>query len=41
MFHPSVCLSVKRITPKLLIKFYMKFYEMVGHNPGTNRLNSE
>jgi len=41
MFSPvSVCLSVNRITQKLVINF-MKVYGTVGRNPGTNRLDFE
>ena len=39
----SVCLfvslSVNRITQKLLILFFMKFYGMFGHNPHVNQLD--
>ena len=38
--HVSVCLFINGITQKLLIKFFfMKFHGMVGHKPGTNRLD--
>ena len=44
MFSPvSVCLSfflsVKRITQKTAYRIFIKFYGMVGNNPGTNRLD--
>ena len=35
----SVCLSVNRITKKTIDQIFMKFYGIVGHNPGTNRFD--
>jgi len=36
-----VCLSVNGVTPNPLIQIFMKFCEMVGHNPGINQLDFE
>ena len=36
----SVCLSVNWIT-QTTDQLFMKFYGMVGHNPGTSRLDLE
>ena len=42
LFSPvSVCLSVCQDYSKTTDQIFMKYYEMVGHNPGTIRLNSE
>jgi len=41
MRHLSVCLSVNKITHKSQTtdQIVMKFYGLVGHYPGTNRLD--
>ena len=36
-----VCLSVNRVSFKTIEQIFAKFYEMVGHNPGNNMLDSE
>ena len=41
MFSPVFVCLLTGLLKKLLIKFIMKFYEMGGHNPGTNRLDFE